>query len=204
MSAVDTMEARLEIQDMLPRSIVNAGISGTLVEVSSHVFGTGPCLGCLTMRETMESWNAEAIATRTGLRPERVRELIQRNEGVTRQDVTDIITAGRIPMDVILELEGYEGQPLLSFWNRIGYAETSVSGTNGGAYAGALLFAEFLKTVVPDLELYRVNNSYRQDLLGVPADGLFTYERDPHGWCSCYSTFRQRAYRQKYSNHPAD
>jgi hypothetical protein len=207
------MEARLEIQDMLPWSIVNAGISGTVTEVSSHTFGTGPCLGCLTMCETMESWNAETIATQTGLRPERVQELIQRNEGITRQDITDIITAAKIAMDLILELEGYEGQPLLSFWNRIGYAETSITGPRGGgqprvttafvsAFAGALLFAEFLKAVVPALAVHRVNNSYRQELLGLPADGLFRYQRDAQGWCSCYSTFRQRAYRQKYVTVP--
>jgi hypothetical protein len=208
-SAVDTMEARLEIQDMLPGAVVNAGINGTLVEVSSHDFGRGPCLGCLAMRQPMESWNAEPIATATGLRPERVLELIGGNGPITQQDVNEIIGAGKIRMDLVLELEGYVGQPLLSFVNRMPYAETLVTTLVEGAsarvttafvsaFAGALLFAEFLKTSLPALEPYRVNNSYRQDLLGVPADGLFRYERDPEGWCACYSPFRLRVHEEKY------
>ncbi len=214
-SAVDTMEARLEIQDMLPRSIVNGGISGTTVEVSSHDFGPGPCLGCLTMREMMESWSGEALSTRTGLRPERVLQLIRHNEGISMQDINDMIIAQKLPEKAIVVLLDYEGQPLLSFWNRIGYAETSVAGANGGpparvttafvsAFAGALLFAEFLKASVPELAGYRVDNSYRQDLLGIPTDGLCRYERDPEGWCSCYSPFRHRVYKQKYGTIPAD
>lgn len=210
-SAVDTMEARLEIQDMLPCAVVNAGIRGTLVEISSHDFGRGPCVGCLTMRQTMESWNAEPIATAIGLRPERVRELIEGNGPMTRQDVNEIIGAGKIRMDLVLELESYVGQPLLSFVNRMPYAETSVATPEGGAparvttafvsaFAGALLFAEFLKVSIPALAQHRVNNSYRQDLLGVPADGLFLYERDPEGWCACYSPFRLRVYEEKYGS----
>lgn len=210
-SAVDTMEARLEIQDMLPGAVVNAGISGTLVEISSHDFGRGPCLGCLMMRQTMESWNAEPIATRTGLRPERVRELIQGNRGITQQDINEIIAAGKIPMHLVLELEGYIGQPLLSFLNRMPYAEASVAAPEGGAqarvttafvsaFAGALLFGEFLKASIPALAPHRVDNSYRQDLLGVPADGLFRYDRDPEGWCACYSPFRLRVYQEKYGS----
>ena len=208
-SAVDTMEARLEIQDMLPGFVVNAGISGTLVEVSSHGFGEGPCLGCLIMRQSLESWSAEPIATRTGLRPQRVRELIQTNCGITRQDVNEIIAAGKIAMEFILELDGFVGQPLLSFLNRMPYAEASVAASQGGvrarvttafvsAFAGALLFAEFLKASVPALAAYRVNNSYRQELLGIPTDGLFRYDRDPEGWCGCYSPFRLRTYAERY------
>lgn len=208
-SAVDTMEARLEIQDTLPCTVVNAGISGSLVEVSSHNFGDGPCLGCLVMGEVMEWWNAEPIATRIALRPERVHELIRTNSGMTQEDVNEIIAAGKIPIDLVVELSGFVGQPLLSFVNRMPYAEASVSAGETGvrarvatafvsAFAGALLFSEFLKASVPTLAAYRVTNSYRQDLLGVPADGLFRYERDPNGWCSCYSPFRTEVYRKKY------
>lgn len=208
-SAVDTMEARLEIQDMLPGGAVNAGVAGTVVEVSSHGFGKGPCLGCLIMSQEMESWNAEPIATKLGLRVERVRELIRGNQGITRDDANDIIAAGKIPMSLVLELETYIGQPLLSFVNRLPYADTAVTPSVGGAparvstafvsaFAGTLLFAEFLKASIPSLSPYRVANSYRQDLLGVPTDGLFRYERDPDGCCSCYSPFRLRVHEEKY------
>lgn len=208
-AAVDTMEARLEIQDMLPERIVNAGIAGTVVEVSSHGFGEGACLACLIMRQAMESWSAEPIATRIGLPAARVHELIRMNGALTAEDTVQIVTAGKIPMELILEMQEYIGQPLLSFLNRLPYGQTPVKSSGGiptaqvtaafvSAFAGALLLAEFLKASVPALGEYRVDNSYRQDLVGIPADGLFRYERDPDGWCACHSPFRLRVYHEKY------
>lgn len=208
-AAVDTMEARLEIQDMLPERIVNAGIAGTLVEVSSHGFGDGPCLGCLVMHQAMESWNAEPIATRTGLSADRVHELIRTNSGLTEKDTVRMITAGKLPMELIVELSTYVGQPLLSFANRMAYAQTSIKSSGGmevgqattafvSAFAGTLLLSEFLKASVPTLQQYRVDNSYRQDLIGIPADGIYRYERDPERWCACHSPFRLRVYGEKY------
>src|SRR5205823_10477273 len=59
-SAVDTAVARMQIQDTLPRRIVNAGIAGTGVEVSVHGFGDeGPSLACLGLQEQLESWSAK-------------------------------------------------------------------------------------------------------------------------------------------------
>lgn len=213
-SAVDSMEARLEIQDILPRRIVNAGISGTVVEVSSHGFGTGACLGCLTLKQDMESWSAEFIATRTGLTAERVQELILSNGPITRHDADAMIVASKLSMELILELDSHVGQPLLSFVNRMPYAETAVNGPTGpgarvttafvSAFAGAILFAEFLKGSVPSLAPYRVANSYRHDMIGIPGDGLFRHERDQEGWCACHSAFRLRAYAAKYGTHTAN
>lgn len=210
-AAVDTMEARLEIQDMLPERIVNAGIAGTVAEVSSHGFGEGPCLGCLVMRHAMESWSAEPIATRTGLSAGRVHELIRTNSGLTEEDTVQMITAGKIPGELIVELTAYVGQPILSLLNRMPYGQTSIKSAGGievaqvttafvSAFAGTLLLAEFLKASVPALQQYRVDNSYRQDLIGIPSDGLFRYERDPDRWCACHSTFRLQVYGEKYQD----
>ena len=209
-AAVDTREARLEIQDMLPERIVNAGIAGTVVEVSSHGFGEGACLGCVIMQQEMESWSAEPIATRTGLSAARVDELIKTNAGLTKEDTDRMIIAGKISMESAGELEDYEGQPLLSFVNRLPYADTLINSSGGiavarvttafvSAFAGVLLLAEFLKASVPALEQYRVENSYRQDLIGIPAEGRFRYDRDPHRWCACHSPFRLQVFREKYA-----
>jgi hypothetical protein len=208
-SAVDTLETRLEIQDLLPATVVNAGIRGTMVEVSSHGFGKGACLGCLIMQQSMESWNAQPLATRTGLSAERVRSMIVTNAPITERDMFSMIAAGVLSPELVTELPDYVGQPLLSFLNRVLYAETRlVSGDgNGGArittafvsgFAGILLFAEFVKAIVPELAPYRLNNSYRQDLIGIPVDGVYQYPRDPQGACSCFSNFRLRVYKEKY------
>ena len=210
LSAVDTPDARLEIQDTLPERILNAGIDGTLAEVSTHGFGEGPCLACLSMQVALEAWNAGPIAARTGLSPARVHQLIQRNEAMTLQDL-DAIRARHIVSDEYLSsLDSFLGQPLLSFWNRVAYSEAPVhvGGSSSvlvttafvSAFAGILLLAELVKASVAELQKYQVNNSYQQQLLGIPAKNFFRYERDSRGWCLCHSTYRLAIYREKYAS----
>ena len=207
-SAVDTSEARFQIQDTLPRFTLNAGIDGTLAEVSVHGFGNGPCLACLQMLTELESWNAKPIAEQTGLPPQRVHQLIQGNEAMTAEDLAQIRASKKISAEFLGVLDSFLGQPLLSFWNRVAYSEATVLSPGAkpirvttafvSAFAGILLLAELVKKSVPDLQRYLVNNSYQQQLLGIPAGGVFRHERDPHHWCLCHSTYRLAIYREKY------
>ncbi|WP_216326047.1 ThiF family adenylyltransferase [Deinococcus aestuarii] len=208
-SAVDTFEARLEIQDALPGFLLNAGIDGTLVEVSAHRFGTGACLGCLAIRQELESWDAGTLAQRVGLTPGRTFALIRGNEGLTGEDLDAIRRVAVLPPDALATLDSYLGQPLLSLWNRVGYAESAVQGSAApvnvssafvSAFAGLLLLAETLKFAVPQLRGFIVDSSYRQQLLGVPAGDVLRYQRDTTGACLCHSGFRQRMHTQKYPN----
>lgn len=207
-SAVDTTEARFQIQDALPRHIVNAGIDGTSAEVSSHGFGQGPCLACLGMQKALESWNVQPIASALNLPPARVRGLIQGNLALEEQDVALIRASAGLPPDLRATLESYLGQPVLSLWNRVAYSETTVQVGAAvpirvttafvSAFAGVLMLAEGIKRSCPELQRYQVSNSYRQELLGVPAGGTFQHARDKQGWCLCHSNFRQAIYRNKY------
>lgn len=206
-SAVDTFEARLEIQDALPGFILNAGIAGTLAEVSAHHFGVGACLGCLAILQDLESWDAGTLAQRVGLTPPRTLALIRGNEGLTGEDLDAIRRAVVVPADTLASLDSYLGQPLLSLWNRVGYAESAVHGPIApvnvssafvSAFAGLLLLAETLKFAVPQFHEFIVDSSYRQQLLGVPSGDLLRYERDNSGACLCHSGFRRRVYAQKY------
>jgi len=209
-SAVDTIEARFEIQDTLPRRILNAGIEGTLAMVSVHNFGDGPCLACLGMQTDLESWNAKPIANATGLSPERVYELIRRNEEMTTTDIETIRTRGVSVAQTVESLDSFVGQPLLSLWNRLAYSETVVN-TGGtvpvqvqvttafvSAFAGVLLLSELIKDSVKELEKYKVSNSYQQQLLGIPAAGTFKHQRELQGWCLCHSSYRKAIYAEKY------
>lgn len=208
LSAVDTPDARLEIQDTLPERILNTGIEGTLAQVSTHGFGEGPCLACLSMQVALEAWNAGPIAARTGLSPARVHQLIQRNEAMTQQDLDTIRARHLVFEEYLSSLDSFLGQPLLSFWNRVAYSETPVQVGEApsvlvttafvSAFAGILLLAELIKQSVPELQPYRVSNSYQHQLLGVPAGGLFQYARDARGWCLCHSTYRLAIYHEKY------
>jgi hypothetical protein len=203
-SAVDTRESRVEIQETLPCMIVNAGIEGTSVEVSVHGFGHGPCLACLQLQAEMESWNAGPIAVAVGLSPERAYNLIRLNEGMTREDINLIKAKGILPHE---KVEEFLDQPLLSLWQRAAYSQAQVQVgemSNAqvttafvSAFAGVLLTAELIKAVVPELREFRVN-AYQQNLLGVPAEGKFKHERDLTGQCLCHSSFRLAVYQEKY------
>lgn len=208
LSAVDTTEARFQIQDALPGHILNAGINGTLAEVSSHSFGQGPCLACLGMQKALESWNVQPIANALNLNPVRVRELILGNLPMNEQDLALIQAAASLPIELHAALATFLGQPMLSLWNRVVYSETMVqAGATApvrvttafvSAFAGVTLLAEAVKYACPELQQYQVFNSYQQELLGVPAEGTFQHERDKQGWCLCHSNFRQAIYRSKY------
>jgi hypothetical protein len=207
-AAVDTVEARFAVQDTLPARIVNAGVSGTTVEVSVHGFGIGPCLACIGIGQQRESWSAQLIAERIGLPIERTRELILGNLLLTESDVVQIVGAACAPVELLADAASYVGEPVLSFYNRAVYGQTEVTTSSGAqvqvtaafvsAFAGVLLLAEMLKEASPELRPYRLDNSYRQDLIGVPGDNKFRYPREASGWCLCHSHFRQLVHREKY------
>jgi hypothetical protein len=187
----------------LPEYIVNAGIDGTLAEVSVHKFGDGPCLGCLCLKKELESWSTIKMAERTGLAPDRVFRLIRENEQLSPADV-DVL---RAKFPEVENVNSYLNQPLLSFWNRVGYAETTVSysGQQGTvttafvpSFAGTLQLAEVIKRSVPALREFAVNNSYQQQTLGIPAENTFQYPRDVEEICICHSEFRKVLYSEKY------
>jgi hypothetical protein len=208
LSAVDTVEARIEIQDTLPRTVLNSGITGTTAEVSVHSFLEGPCLACLGLNTELESWNPYPIAEQTGLAPDRVLHLIARNEGMKSGGIDAMRAARKLEDAVLQSLDEYVDQPLLSLWNRVAYSQASIKSNTGqevrvttafvSAFAGLLLLAEAVKESVPAFHSYRVDNSYRQDVLGVPAEGLFRYERDNRGWCVCHSAFRRKIFTEMY------
>ncbi len=208
LSAVDTVLARWQIQDTLPKQIVNAGITGTMAEVSVHGFGDGPCLACVGLQTAIESWDAKPSADGTDIPPDRVYELIRGNETLTVEDLDRLKAAGQMPADLIAWLGAYLEQALLSLWNRVAYSQAAVqvgsaapvqvTTTFISAFAGVLMLADLIKAAAPTLHDYIVANSYRQDLLGVLAQALLAYERDPQGWCLCHSSFRLAVYREKY------
>lgn len=210
-SAVDTVEARLEVQDTIPQRIVNAGVSGTEAEVSVHGFGEGPCLACLGIESGRESSHAHRIAEDTGLDVSRVLELLMGNVAMVAADIEQLRRAARLPLQLQHDLDRWAGQPLMSLYNRLPYSEASAVTASGAqvrvttafvsAFAGVLLLAELLKKSCPSLEKYNVSNSYRQEMLGIPAGGVMQYERNKSGNCLCHSSFRQMIFREKYGSH---
>lgn len=208
-SAVDTPEGRLEIQEGLPRRIINAGVDGTSVEVSVHGFGDGACLACLQLQAAHASWRADEIAHVVGLTAERVYALIRNNEVLSPADVEHMSRVKALDDARRAELASYVGQQLLSYYHRMAYSEAVVEQLDASegvrvttafvsAFGGVLLLVEALKELLPALAGFRVRNAYQQQLLGVPAGGTYTYARDESGACACRSSFRLRVYAEKY------
>jgi hypothetical protein len=160
------------------------------------------------MKAELESWNAKPIADATGLPVARVHQLIRDNEGLTEADIMALKSANKLQAEYIGDLDSYAGQPLLSLWNRAAYSEAVVTTSKNqqtrvttafvSAFAGVLLLSELIKEQVTELHRYRVANSYRQDLSGIPAEDVFKHERDSNGWCLCHSSYRQALYGEKY------
>ena len=160
------------------------------------------------LQQQQESWSAKPISDATGLLPDRVRVLIQSNGELTAKDIAMIKAAGKLRCELLADVDSFLGRQFSSLWNRAVYSEAVLrAGSDAdvrvtkafvSAFAGVLLLAEIVKELVPDLHPYRVANSYRQDLLGVPTSDVFRHPRDPNGWCLCHSAFRQGVYREKY------
>jgi hypothetical protein len=207
-SAVDTLESRFEIQDTLPRKVLNAGIDGTLAEVSTHGFGEGPCLACMVVAAHREARDAKPIAERLGLPVERVVHMIDSNEVLTTADIEQIKAHGKLSPENMRLVDSYIGKHVLSLWNRAAYSEATLQIEGGSrmrvttafvsAFAGTMLLAELIKASVPALQAYGVNNSYRHELLGIPIGGAFKDKRDATGSCLCHSSFRLTIYDEKY------
>ena len=111
--AVDSADARCEIQASLPRRIANAWTQPGDLGVSVHGrFGNeGACLACLYLRDTPTKNDDQIVADALGI-PERlmdVRNLLQL--GLPVPDPLLALIAARIGHDV-KDLEPYSGLPL--------------------------------------------------------------------------------------------
>ena len=207
-SAVDSVESRFEIQDTLPRKVINAGILGTTAEVSVHNFGEGPCLACMVIAERNETWDPKPIAERLGLTPERVVELMPGNVMLTVADIAQIKQHGSLSAASLNIVDAFVGKSLLALWVRAAYSEATVQIASGNrvqvttafvsALAGVMLLAELIKELVVELRPFVVGNSYRLELLGIPVSGAFMETRDETGTCLCHSSFRLMMHNEKY------
>jgi hypothetical protein len=127
-------------------------------------------------------------------------------------DIEAIRAANLLSAEIAASLDTFLGQPLLSLWNRqVAYSDAAVNVNEGGpqplvstafvsAFAGILLLAELYKATDLALAAYTVQNSYQQELLGIPAGNVFRHPRDARGWCLCHSGFRLQVYSEKYSS----
>lgn len=208
-AAVDSVESRRDIQDALPRHILNASTGPTKVEVSRHNgLGDGPCLYCLYLPEVLERSPLHIAMARTGFEQQRdVAELmIPGGKRVLSDDnVRGIERHNGLQPGTLRHYVGRQLPELLQ--DRLWYSQAPIETSDGqalvttafvSALAGFLLLAEMLKEADPALASYRLSGVYEQELLGVPNEFLYPGKRDATGYCLCHNSMRRRLYRGKY------
>jgi hypothetical protein len=209
--ALDNAPDRISLQASLPRWIVNAWTQELDLGISRHRFGDGKaCLACLYMPSGVVKSEDEKIAEELRL-PEakqEVRELLQRNEGVSENFVQRVATAFAVPYP---DLQPFVGESLRSFYQKaicgglmVGLTGLGKPGTAvvpmafQSALAGLGLAADLVKHAaglpLPVATSTRIN--LLRPLAAILADPR---AQDSSGRCICADNDFLEAYREKYT-----
>jgi|GEM_PF-3633704 len=203
--SLDDLAARRKAQELLPRILINAAIDGTTIEIAHLLFGESGCLYCYYLDTPQEDYNV--IASMTGLPLDRVVELYANNLPLER---CDIETLKAVPALAELDVASFEGQPLRSLIARWPYGEATMHTESGGnvmlaapfvsSMAGTLALIELIKAEIPELEIYRLRESLRFDMLGVfdPVQIMRVQRRDECGICN--SQPRLKYHKSKWAS----
>lgn len=210
-SAVDSVESRRDIQDALPRRVLNASTGPASVEITRHAgFGSDDeaCLYCLYLPEVLERAPIQIAMARTGFPQREVAEFLMPDapRALSAANVRGIeyhngLSAGT--------LHAYVGRRLSDLLDdQIWYSQAPISLGGGraalvttafvSAFAGFLLLAEALKEADPGLASYRLRSVYEQNLLGVPNSFQYRSQQDTTGYCLCHDPLRKKLYSEKY------
>lgn len=214
--AVDTPQARIDIQASLPRVIVNSWTRAGEIGVSRHDFlGDGACLACLYL-SSGRTPNFDQVVTRAlrlpDVEPEwrNVRERLERGVPTDRAFLERIAQAATIPLDRLLPFEGKPlrelysegicGGTILEFSSDAGRDRAEVPMAFQSALAGILLAAEWAATGVGRAPLQTVSQI---DLLGkFPVQCAMPRQKDPSLNCLCRDRDYIAAFKAKYQADP--
>jgi hypothetical protein len=210
--SMDNITARVAAQELLSRDVINVGIDGSSVEVSSLHFGMTPCINCLYKDQANAEPKIEVIAKSLGLTVARAQYLDETNTGLTKDDIDamrDVWPAYKV--GALAELLG---QPLSSAKQAAGYAEVDlqireqnpvrVSTPFVSNFAGVIAFIEALK-VLAELEVHRLENSFHIDLLGIPNYGaVIKRARLLPGECVCFDPSRLDYFYDRWYAQPGE
>lgn len=199
-SAVDNIEARIDIADCLALRSINAGTGDTTLTITRHGFVDGhACLACSFVGQAPDiSW-FQQIEQRTGITIDRVAFLMQGKAMLEMSDLHTMQNNGFINDGQFTELLGTD---LASLVNRNLYSavsiqhqgkESPVTAPFISLMAGALLAGEMIKETI-ELQNCWEKNKYRTDMMSLPE--LYTNSVAKAGTtCLCANGFRRGKYR---------
>ncbi len=210
LSAVDTANARIQIQASLPHTIYNAWTQRGEAGVSRHHFlGKMACLACLYLPRTTGT-NEDVLVLRALRLPEdeptrqEVRRRLQKQEPTDRAFLESIALAANLPIDKLLSfenrplrdlyVEGVCGGRVMEFHQAALQVKAEVPMGFQSALAGILLAAELAR---PTPLLHTITQI---DLLGTfpeqPGRAQAKTELPP---CLCLDEDFIDIFREKYS-----
>lgn len=200
-AAVDSVPGRRDVADALARETLNAGVAGQQFHVSRHAFNDGfACVYCGYLDVGSPLDDAGVYAQMTGLRPDRVRSLLE-GQALSAADVDDLVAHGLLGAHEREEFEGARLQDVV----RRRYAQAEVTTDLGtvamavpyvSAFAGAILAAELQKAAIMEGKLDRRVDI---DCSGYPTGLQSRPSQDETGRCLCRDAFRQTAYREMWA-----
>jgi hypothetical protein len=203
---VDSEAGRRHLATCLPRSVLNAATGQSTVTVSRHGFADGrACLHCLYLQPREQVSTEQRLACDLGLPLAEVVALLAENkpidEGVTRRvELHRGVEPGKF--------KDWVGQHVQSFYQRAVCGEATVQTATGtlsaplsfiSATAGVFLAAELVKSSVPDLAGYALDNYFRVDTLCSPNPDIRERRpQDPKRECICWDPDFIDVYQGKY------
>lgn len=212
--AVDTVEARREIQDALPLDVVNAACDPDFVMISGHRTGDGPCLYCLHIGDVLDSRQIKnkLIAEATGLAEAEVNA--RRAAADDHLDAKTIRTIEQHRRLALGSLAQHEGTTLDELWDAaLVYGQVQVQASGGAqiavaspfitAFAGVLLAAECFKRGKAELERFALGPGRATRVTTNPYATLMEefvehLDRWPTSECLCRSARRLRLIADRY------
>lgn len=213
--ALDTANDRIGVQASLPQWIVNAWTQGSEIGVSRHDFlGDHACMACLYIPRKPAPHLDEQIAQALGFPPQqldRVRGMIERNQGLDIPTLTQIAAAKNVPIEKLLPFAGKPIQTLYTrgvcsgevfkLSNRADVVQAEVPMPFQSALAGILQAASLLRCA---LEYPSLPTITQIDLMRpFPTSRMFSRpELKAAEHCFCVDVDYQDVYREKY--HPAE
>ncbi len=202
---VDHDRVRREVQDTLPRVLLNAGTSDMAsFRVTCHTYTRGACLSCIARNDLLRSPAERVLASRLGLDLDTLLSYERSGTPVPAQ----LLQEGGVLSD--REIAQLAGHPMDEIRRRVcaelilgtDAEEQAVSISFLSAIPGFLLLGEVIKergypgTSRPALN-DEINHTF-MSVLGRPNEALLRGRRDKLEDCSCTRTPYQRAYARRW------
>ncbi len=191
-AGLDSAESRRHVALKLPASAINMWTSGVRIGAGRYVPEThGACLACEYLEDTSEARDEVArVSQETGLRPDRVRVLLDTAEGLGQEDANAVSRHRNIASPAVV------GQPLRSvlpilcataqIQMQANAEPVDVPFSFASLFAGISGFMMLLKdTVNPSIP----SEGWTQHVFKMPSHHMYS-QRHPRSECVCCSELR--------------